>query len=202
MYFLKKAWPFVLAAIVVSVGAFVFGRANKPPSVVTIYKQVTPTQKAGKNAIDTSEKAVENQVSPPVRVQTPLHVTGSEDVTFVTEGNHSETTTVPHVTKGAVPPELSREVMERHHEDAMKEKQVLEIMGELRTYANRDISREESTRVIELQEKLVRIQQERGLLYREGGNTFETLDYLKFSAAHITEDGRFPTVQGHAFLRS
>ena len=30
MYFLKKVWIFAIAAIVVGVGVFFFGRANKP----------------------------------------------------------------------------------------------------------------------------------------------------------------------------
>lgn len=34
MHFLKKGWPFVFAAIVVSIGAFIFGRAQKPPAPV------------------------------------------------------------------------------------------------------------------------------------------------------------------------
>lgn len=209
MYFFKKAWPFAVAAIIVGVGAFVFGRVNKPPSQITIYKQVTPTPKAQENAIETSEEVVENQISDPVRAQTPLHVaadmdgTDREAATSAAEENHGETTgetTVPHITKDVVPPELSREAMERRREEAMKEKQILEIVEELRTYADRDVSPEESIRVIELQEELLRIQQERGLLHQEGGNTFETLDYLKFSAAHVTEDGRFPTAQGTRLL--
>ena len=205
MYFLKKAWPFVFAAIVVSVGAFVFGRANKPPSVVTIYKQVAPTPEANE-AQNTPGEDAGHVHTPPESTSETGHRRHSpgEAVTSNAEGNANGSVvveeTTPHITKGAVPPELSREAMEQLHEQARLRQQGDKIWKELQTFSDRDISSEEFLHVLDLREKYQGIQQKLGVFDAEGVDISTGLDYLKFMATHSQKDGRIPTSKALQFL--
>lgn len=207
MYFLKKAWPFVVAAIVVSIGAFVLGRVNKPESsVVTIYKQVTPTPKANRAQGATAEVAGDVHTPPESTSETgydrrapiELRETGDESVASDAEGDANGSVIVkesmPHITKGEVPSELSREAMERSHKEYRQQQRILEIMEEMGHYANNSpTSREDAARFIELRQELLRIQQERGQLHQTGGDVFKTNEFFKMALTHTTDDGRFPT---------
>ena len=118
MYFLKKAWPFVVAAIVVSIGAFVLGRVNKPePSVVTIYKEVAPTPESNEAQRSTAEVAGHVPTPPESMAgtghdrRTPIELRGTEgeavpsDAEGNTKGSVVAEGTTPRNTKGVVPPE-------------------------------------------------------------------------------------------------
>ena len=53
MSFLKKVLPFAVAALVVSTGAFIFRRANKPEAPIKVYKTTLPpsTTHTSQNAV-------------------------------------------------------------------------------------------------------------------------------------------------------
>ena len=213
MYFLKKVWIFAMAAIVVGVGAFFWGRTNKPGPPVTIYKAVQPAPKA--SAVQNTRAEVADHVHIPPestsetghRSRSPIEVreTEGEKTTSNAEGDTNKSMVgeepTPHIAKDEVPPELSREAMERRHEDYRQQQRVLEIMEEIRGYANNSVtSREDTLRVLELQEELLRIQQARGLLDQTGGDVFKFLEFSKIAATHTTDDGRFPTAKASVLI--
>ncbi|MDE0684790.1 MAG: hypothetical protein OXI63_17870 [Candidatus Poribacteria bacterium] len=213
MYFLKKAWLFAMAAIVVGVGVFFFGRANKPGPPVTIYKAVQPAPKANVTQNTRAEVADHVYIPPEStsevghRGRSPIELreTEGEEVTSNAEGDTNKSMVgeepTPHLAKGEVPPELSREAMERRHEDYRQQQRVLEIMEEIRGYANNSVTnREDTLRVLELQEELLRIQQKRGLLEQTGGDVFKALEFSKIAATHTTDDGRFPTAKASVLI--
>ena len=66
MSFLKKVLPFVLAALVVSTGAFIFGRANKPEAPIKVYKATlapSKTRTSQKTVIPVGTQTVETPES-------------------------------------------------------------------------------------------------------------------------------------------
>lgn len=214
MSFLKKSWPFVLAGVIVCIGGFVFGLANNPKSPIKIYKTVDPTQmepvhqtqgsarEGDRQAPQTSnfsQGTVQSTQQEPVRDPSGSDIVTSSSVesdSKTTEGVVAESPD----TKGAVPPELSRKAMERLHRETRREQRIREIMEEISTYANRDISNKEFLQVVELQEELVRIQQESGMHYQEKEGISAMFNYFKFAATHMTEDGRFPTGEGQRLI--
>ena len=213
MYFLKKVWSFAIAAIVVGVGAFFFGRANKPESPVTIYKAVQPVPKANEIQNTRAEFADHVYIPPEStseaghrgRLPIELRETESEGGTSNAEDNINKSMVgqepTPHIAKGEVPPEHSREAMERSHEEYRQQQRVLEIMEEIRGYANNSVnSREDTLRLLELQEELLRIQQERGQLYQTGGDAFKVNEFFKTVLTHTTDDGRFPTAKASVLI--
>ena len=214
MYFLKKVWIFAIAAIVVGVGAFFFGRANKLGPPVTIYKVVQPTPKANA-AQNTRAEVVDHVYIPPESTSETGHrgrslserrETEGEEITPNAEGDTNKSMVAeeptPHIAKGEVPPELSREAMERRHEEYRQQQRVLEIVEEMRRYANNSVnSREDNLRLLELQEELLRIQRERGLLDDQtGGDVFKAHEFLKTALTHTTDDGRFPTAKASVLI--
>ena len=213
MYFLRKVLPFAIAAIVVGVGAFFFGRANKPGPPVIIYKAVQLAPKANETQNTPAEVADHVYISPESTSETghrsrspiELRETEGEEMTSNAEGDTNksmvEEESTPHIAKGEVPPELSQEAMEQRHEDYRQQQRVLEIMEEIRGYANNSVtSRENTLRVLELQEELLRIQQKRGLLEQTGGDVFKFLEFSKMAATHTTDDGRFPTAKASVLI--
>lgn len=211
MYFLKKGLPFAMAAIVVGVGAFFWGRTNKPGPPVTIYKAVQPVPKA--NEAQNTRAGVADHVYTESTSETghrsrspiELRETEGEEITSNAEDDTNKSMVgeepTPHIAKGEVPPELSREAMERRHEEYRQQQRVLEIMEEIRGYANNSVtSREDTLRVLELQEELLRIQQERGLLDQTSGDVFKFLEFSKIAATHTTDDGRFPTAKAAVLI--
>ena len=214
MYFLKKVWIFAIAAIAVGVGAFFFSRANKPGSPVTIYKVVQPTPKANE-AQNTRAEVADHVYIPPEstseaghRGHSPIEhrETEGEEGTSNVEGDTNKSMVgeepTPHIDKGEVPPELSREAMERRHEEYRQQQRVLEIVEEMKRYANNSVnSREDNLRILELQQELLRIQQERGLLDDQtGGDVFKAHEFLKTALTHTTDDGRFPTAKASVLI--
>ena len=216
MYFLKKVWPFAIAAIVVGVGAFFFGRANKPGPPVTIYKTVQPAPKANE-AQNTRAEVADHVYIPPEstsetghRSRSPIEIELREmEGEAITSNTEDDTNTsmvaeelTPHIAKGEVPPELSREAMERRHKEYRQQQRVLEIVEEMRHYANNSVnSREDNLRLLELQQELLRIQQERGLLDDQtGGDVFKAHEFLKTALTHTTDDGRFPTAKASVLI--
>ena len=213
MYFLKKVWLFAIAVIVVGVGAFFFGRANKPGPPVTIYKAVQPTPKANE-AQNTRAGFADHVYIPPESTSETGHRDRSPIELGDTEGeegiSNAESNTnksmvgeepTPHIAKGEAPPEHSREAMERSHKEYRQQQRVLEIMEEIRGYANNSVnSREDTLRVLELQEELLRIQQERGQLYQTGGDAFKVNEFFKTVLTHTTDDGRFPTAKASVLI--
>ena len=202
-----------MAAIVVGVGVFFFGRANKPGPPVTIYKAVQPAPKANVTQNTRAEVADHVYIPPEStsevghRGRSPIELreTEGEEVTSNAEGDTNKSMVgeepTPHLAKGEVPPELSREAMERRHEDYRQQQRVLEIMEEIRGYANNSVTnREDTLRVLELQEELLRIQQKRGLLEQTGGDVFKALEFSKIAATHTTDDGRFPTAKASVLI--
>ena len=208
MIFLKKAWPFVVAAIVVSIGAFVLGRANKPPSVVTIYKEVTPVPKANRSQSPTAEVSGHVHTLPESTSETghrgELRGPGSESVSSDAEGDANDSLvaeeTASRVTKGGVPPELSREAMEQLDERARLQQQRDEIRKALQTFSGRDLSNEEFLHVLDLRKEYQSVQQKLGVFEAEGVDTSAGLDYFRFMATHSQKDGRIPTSKAPQFL--
>lgn len=213
MFFFKKGWIFVIVAVIVCVVGFIFGRSQAPDVPVTIYKPVETTQRTTVRRVqDTTTETDKHASQTPYTPQgvkseseeVVLDAPESEDVNSLSVEREGEITSgvvaAPDNAKGEVPPELSSEAMEELHREAAFDTRIREIQSELSTFANRDISNEEFLHVIELQEELLSIQKERGLLHQEGGDVSATFDHLKFTAQHMTEDGRFPTRHGHRLL--
>ncbi len=211
MYFLKKVWLFAMAAIVVGVGAFFFGRANKPGPPIIIYKAVQPAPKANE-AQNTRAEVADHVYIPPESTSEAGHrgielrETEGEKITSNAADDTNKSMVgeepTPHTAKGEVPPELSREAMERRHEDYRQQQRVLEIMEEIKGYANNSVtSKEDNLRVIELQEELLRIQQARGLLEQTSGDVFKVLEFSKIALTHTTDDGRFPTAKASVLIK-
>ena len=211
MYFLKKVWIFAMAAIVVGVGAFFFGRTSKLGPPVTIYKAVQPAPKANEaqntraGVVDHVYTESTSETSHRGRSPIELRETEGEEITSNAEDDTNKSMVgeepTPHIAKGEVPPELSREAMERRHEEYRQQQRVLEIMEEIRGYANNSVtSREDTLRVLELQEELLRIQQARGLLDQTDGDVFKFLEFSKIAATHTTDDGRFPTAKASVLI--
>lgn len=213
MLFWKKVWIFALVAVIVCVIGFIFGRSQAPEVPGTIYKTVETPQReidhraqdiiteAGKQAPQTPDtpQGVKSEPEETVLDETDSDAFNSFSVERdgeMTEGGVA----TPDDAKREVPPELSSEAMEELHREAAFETRIREIQSELSTFANRDISNEEFLHVIELQEELLSIQKERGLLHQEGGDVSATFDHFKFTAQHMTEDGRFPTRHGQRLL--
>ena len=209
MYFLKKAWPLVVAVMVVSIGAFLFGSANKPAPPVKIYKVTTPTrqQRDTPTKIEnkTGSSTVQNQGSRPatggnLQESPEIPGTASKEGALASESVHSEPTSGTPVTKGAVPSELSREAMEQLQKQEELRKRSAEIWAELQTFANREISNKEFLQALDLQKEHSRIQQELGIFDKEEQDSALDFEYFRFMATHSTEDGRLPTSQAIQFL--
>ena len=220
MYFLKKAWPFAIAAIVMGIGVFLFGRANKPVPPVTIYKVIQPTPKADE-AQHTRADVAGHVHTPPEstsktdhRSSSPIELreTEGEEIISNAEGNtHTsvvEEEPTSDIAEGEVPPELSEEARERRREEYNRQQQrVLEIREEIERYAdNSNGSRAEHLRLIELTQELLRIQQERGMLYEDTdgavSKTFQAFEFFKTVDAHTTDDGRFPTAKADVLIEA
>ena len=213
MSILKKSWPFVLAGVIVCIVGFVFWRANTPKPPIKIYKAVDPTQmdtvhQEQGSASETDRHVPQTPDSSQGTVQstqqTPVREPSGSDITPVErEGKTTDSVTAaPQNTKGAVPPELSSEAMERLHVAHTREQRVSEIMEELSTFANRHLNKEELSRVIELQEELHRIGKENGTFDVEDAAITAAFDHVKFASTHMTEDGRFPTQHGTSLIES
>ena len=209
MSFVKKAWPLILTVLVVSIGAFLFGRANKPAPPVKIYKVTTPTQQQieapTKTEAKTDSSIVQNQGSRPatdgsLQESPDIPRTDSKEGALATEVVPSEPTSGTPVTKGAVPPELSREAMEQLQKQEELRKRSAEIWAELQTFANREISNEEFLHALDLQKEHFRIQQELGIFDKDGQDSALDFEYFRFMATHSTEDGRLPTSRAIQFL--
>ena len=215
MYFLKKVWIFAIAAIVVGVSVFFLGRANKPGPPVTIYKVVQPAPEANA-AQNTRAEVADHAYIPPESTSETSHrghslierrETEGEEGISNAEGDTNksmvEEELTPHIAKSEVPPELSREAMERRHEEYKQQQRVLEIVEEMRRYANNSgNSREDTLRLLELQQELLRIQQARGLLDDQtGGDVFKAHEFLKTAITHTTDDGRFPTAKASVLIK-
>ena len=186
---------------------------NRPPRV-TIYKVVQPTPKANE-AQNTGAEVGDYVYIPPEstsetghRSRSPIELreTEGEEITPNAEGDTNKSMVAeeptPHIAKGEVPPELSREAMERRHEEYRQQQRVLEIVEEMRRYANNSVnSKEDTLRLLELQQELLRIQQERGLLDDQtGGDVFKAHEFLKTTITHTTDDGRFPTAKASVLI--
>lgn len=215
MLFLKKVWFFALVAVIVCLVCFIFGRSQAPDVPVTIYKTVetpTPQREIDRRARDitteTDKQAPQtldtSQVAKSESEETVLDEIDSDALNSFSVGHDGEMTervvAAPDNAKGEVPPELSSEAMEHLHEEHRRQIRIRDILEELSTYANRDISNEEFLRVIDLQEELQNIEKERGNLQEDDLGLSAAFDYVRFAATHMTEDGRFPTQQGQRLL--
>ena len=212
---LKKGWIFVIVAVIICVVGFIFGRSQAPQAPIKIYKAVETTQESPKHVVKDASQVQTQTESPSAsrdaetgdQKSSAIEVSAfeSEEIMTHAEAPHSESIvegeTTSHITKGAVPPELSRDAMERTHKEYQQEQRVLDIMAEMSEYANKSsISREDSLRVLKLQQELLQIQQDRGMLHQEGGNAFENNEFLQFATTRTTDDGRFPTSKGHLLI--
>lgn len=173
MSFLKKVWPFVLAGVIISISAFVFGRSNRPAVLTKVYKTVTPTPTAEKNTVSRGSQTFETPARQPDNTSNnsavserhftddSLDVEGIdsiEDIDSITV-NKSDDSDVLEPEDLSVSPELSDQEIERQkllQRRAEVREQMRTIAPEgvrIRGSENPELVRE----ILQLHEEIVRI---------------------------------------------